>query len=329
MRKRVFNCLMSIVFLSLMKTAHAVETRDPLEVFYGRLTPQGRAKLGVSREKLMAEGHEIARVFLSPLAKKGPLPLAKIQTETTTTERKDRNRFLSERLKKHQLELLGGYTVQELGVQLIGNGEMLLCDPGYYSYSGEGEGGAYSKYFTSTAAHNTALVDGQNQISYAVGTRAEANTQAGDYNWQNAPDGASAQGVYNYGFGAGGKIKVLHRRKVQFLPAQSTFEIVDSFENQNGGREEHDIALMWQLAPGSETKIGVNSVAVERPKARLRMELTGAPNAKIEQFMGQKEPLSGWFSQTYGKLEAAPTLRVSTRAALPLTITTKLIVEKK
>lgn len=87
MRKRVFNCLMSIVFLSLMKTAHAVETRDPLEVFYGRLTPQGRAKLGVSREKLMAEGH--------------------------------------------------------------------------------------------------------------VGTRAEANTQAGDYNWQNTPDGASAQGVYN------------------------------------------------------------------------------------------------------------------------------------
>jgi hypothetical protein len=641
-----------------MNIAHA-DTRDPLEVFYERLTPQGRAKLGVPREKLAPAGHEIARVFLSPLAKNGPLSANKVQTETTTTERKDRNRFLTDRLMKHQVELLGGYEMQELGtpidwfrapqndwqwpthlsrhyylmplgyvyrttgearyadeavawlldwiektplespalqnsrnnwslryaenktpktqegvfkgyvdgpwtslsaharaeywtqllqlihdapalnnrnaaiilnsltgdhrqlmldyprqmnqfqgvasslifiglyypdfvgsreaeqegwkrlqqhaereiypdgamaeaspnygsgmlrrlnelveaghafqraippvlmsrlragkryfaliadplgrspriakggdnvlailrelnrvspdaqvayvvsggkegqmpplnqtfawaghhvfrsawtpdatwmffdagprgtghhdvaqlgVQLISNGEMLLADPGYYSYSSEGEGGAYAKYFHSSAAHNVALVDGQNQISHATGTRPEANTQAGDYAWQNAPDRVVAQGVYSYGFGEGGTTKVLHRRKVQFLPAQSTFEIVDSFEHQNGDTQERDIALMWQLAPGSETKIGADSIAVERPKARMKMEFSGAPNPKIEQFIGRKEPLAGWFSQTYGKLEAAPTLRVSTRARLPLTITTKLIVEKK
>lgn len=220
----------------------------------------------------------------------------------------------------------GHHDLSQLGVQLRSNGEMLLADPGFYSYAGD----IYSAYFKTTAAHNAALVDGQGQISYAVGKGAAANTEPGDYSWQNTPAQASAQGVYSYGFGKGGTIKVSHRRKVQWKPAQNSFEITDSFENQDGGAAEHDIALMWQLAPESQATIGASAVTVERPRARLKMEFAGAPNAKIEQFSGQKEPfVAGWFSEGYGKLEAAPTLRVSTHARLPLTITTRLIVEKK
>ncbi len=220
----------------------------------------------------------------------------------------------------------GHHDVSQLGVQLISNGEMLLTDPGYYSYAGD----IYSAYFKTTAAHNAALVDGQGQISYAVGSRAEANTKPSDYGWKNTPEEAQAQGVYSYGFGEGGKIKVLHRRKVEWLPAQNSFEITDTFENQDGANAEHDIALIWQLAPKTETQIGAATVAVERPKARMKMEFAGAPNLKIEQFIGQDKPfVAGWFSEDYGDLEAAPTLRVSTRAALPLTLITKLLVEKK
>jgi len=220
----------------------------------------------------------------------------------------------------------GHHDLSQLGVQLQSNGEMLLTDPGFYSYAGD----IYSAYFKTTAAHNAALVDGQGQISYEVGKGAQANTEPGNYGWQNTPAQASAQGVYSYGFGKGGTIQVLHRRKVQWTPAQNTFEITDTFENRDGGASEHDIALMWQLAPGSQATIGANSVVAERPRARLKMEFAGAPQPKIEQFIGQKEPfVSGWFSEAYGKLEAAPTLRVSTRAHLPLTITTRLIVEKK
>lgn len=224
----------------------------------------------------------------------------------------------------------GHHDVSQLGVQLRSNGEMLLADPGFYSYAGD----IYSAYFKTTSAHNAALVDGQGQISYAVGKGAAANTEPGDYAWQNTPTQASAQGLYSYGFGKGGTIKVSHRRKVQWTPTRNSFEITDSFENQfenqDGGASEHDIALMWQLAPQSQATIGANGVVVERPKARLKMEFAGAPGAKIEQFSGQKEPfVAGWFSEGYGKLEAAPTLRVSMRARLPLTITTRLLIEKK
>jgi hypothetical protein len=38
---------------------------------------------------------------------------------------------------------------------------------------------------------------------------------------------------------------------------------------------------------------------------------------------GRREPLGGWFSETYGKLEPAPMIVTATEAQLPLVVVTQ------
>lgn len=221
----------------------------------------------------------------------------------------------------------GHHDVAQLGPQLFANGEWLLTDPGFYSYSGEGEEGRMAAYLHSTAAHNAAQVDGQGQISAPPGQTWAANTAPGDYAWSDAKDTVRVAGAYTYGFGDEGRIKVTHRRKVAYDRAADTFTVEDTFE----GTGEHTIDLHWQLDPAAHVTLGAQTATADRERTRLEMAFTGNDGGAfgITQVTGQKEPLRGWFSAGYGKLTPAPLVRVSTKGALPLTVTTRLRIVRK
>ena len=216
----------------------------------------------------------------------------------------------------------GHHDIAQNGIQLFANGEWLLTDPGFYSYSGEGAEGRMSKYLHSTAAHNDALVDGEGQISAPPGAGWAANTAPGDYHWSDAGGITVALGTYIYGFGDEGRIKVTHRRKVTYDHAADTFTIEDTF----GGTGSHTIDLHWQLDPAARVTLGTGSATIGRERTRLEMAFTRGDGGDlgITQVTGQKEPLRGWFSAAYGKLAPAPLVRVSTKGTLPMTITTRL-----
>lgn len=214
----------------------------------------------------------------------------------------------------------GHHDIAQLGVQLFANGEWLLTDTGYYSYSGEGEPGRMAAYLKTTAAHNAALVDGQGQISVAPGASQGPNEKPGDYGWSETEAGARAEGRYTYGFGPGGAIQVAHQRRVTFERAAGTFVIEDTFTG--GGR--HRIDLHWQMDPAARVTPGPNAVTVERERTRLEMTFATERPLRIAPFKGHRDPLRGWFSATYGKLEAAPLAQVTAEGPLPMTITTRL-----
>jgi hypothetical protein len=214
----------------------------------------------------------------------------------------------------------GHSDMAQLSVQLFANGEWLLTDPGYYTYSGEGEPGRMSRYLRSTAAHNTALVDGLEQISHVPGTSRGPNENPGEYHWHETAESVSAEGAYTYGYGEGGKTKVTHHRRVVFHPGENRFDIEDTFM----GKGSHRIDLHWQLDPASRIEVAENRVGVGRERTRLEMRFESDQALAIQQFMGEKSPMLGWFSAAYGKLEPAPLVRVSTAGALPLRVTTQL-----
>lgn len=218
----------------------------------------------------------------------------------------------------------GHHDLAQLGVQLIANGEWLLTDPGYFSYSTEGEDGAMAAYLKTSAAHNVALVDGQGQIAAPPGVVRGPNVAAGEYSWQESADRVSVAGTYAHGFGAKGQIAVRHSRRVTWRPQSNEVEICDRFE----GTGRHKIELRWQASPQAEVVLKNDTVTIMMPQTALRLVFVGATPLATKVLRGARDeqgnPTGGWFSAAYGKLTATSTLCVAAEAELPQEIVTKL-----
>jgi len=217
----------------------------------------------------------------------------------------------------------GHHDNAQLGIQLKSNGQWLLMDPGFYSYSGEGDGGLFSSYLHQTAAHNTMCVDGLNQRDVAF---ADANTEPQDYGWQDDSQTVTVQGTFTHGYGRAGEVQATHQRQITFNQTTGNFTLVDTLT----GEGEHTGDLHWQLPPDAQVTIDGNTLTVDAGETLMVMSFTCDSPLQLTQYIGQREPfIAGWFSQRYGHITPAPMVTVSATAALPLTITTKVEISAK
>ncbi len=217
----------------------------------------------------------------------------------------------------------GHADVATLNLQLQSKGEWLLTDPGYFSYSNAGEDGKMAKYMSSTAAHNLALVDKQNQIYFEWGKGRAYNSKPGTYNWSDNGKIAYAEGSYDFGFGEKGKIKVTHKRQITYNREQDKFTIKDIFE----GTGDHQIDLHWQLPPIVEFKKDNSSFSVTNGRATAQFSIACNKSFSIKSVKGSKSPLLGWFSLYYGELEPSTTVKVLAEGKLPITFTTEIDID--
>ncbi len=201
----------------------------------------------------------------------------------------------------------GHHDRAQLGIQLMAGGSAILVDPGYYTYSTSGEEGLMYKYLSSTFGHNTAVVDGAGQNSTAVGQKQLPNTNAGDYKWTATDDAAAAEGAYTFGYGEGGKIGVTHKRRVSFARQAREFTVQDSFT----GAGSHTYDILWQAPPNAKIEINANRVTIQTESAAATLDFESTAPLKITSVSGSRDPLAGWYSETYGKLEPSTTIRVS------------------
>ncbi len=231
----------------------------------------------------------------------------------------------------------GHYDWACLNLQLQANGEWLLTDPGYYSYSNVGEDGAMSSYLRTTAAHNLALVDGHCQLASAPGSpRSVPNTAPGIYEWVETAQSVSVSGAYTWGFssavnptygvwdGQGERIAVIHRREIIFNRKGDLIEIIDTF----AGAGQHRIDLHWQCAAQARVSTETGKATVAMPHTRLHMSFKAPAEPDITVHRGERHPYRGWFSETYGELTTAPLVQVALTGELPLRIVTRLRIER-
>lgn len=210
-----------------------------------------------------------------------------------------------------------------LNLQLMTGGQEFLSDPGYYSYSGAKGVVEYVQYLQSTAAHNIALVDGAMQIGYPPGTNPAANISSGNYSWVNTDKMASATGSYTYGYGPEGSIKVIQTRKVTYLKKKDAFQIEDAFI----GKGQHAVELRWQIHPGIEVQIRNNGVDLVGNKRKVSIDFVSDRPLTIKTVKGQKDPICGWYSPSYGNIQESPVVTVSTeKGVLPLKIDTTITI---
>jgi hypothetical protein len=206
-----------------------------------------------------------------------------------------------------------------LNIQLQSKGKHILADPGFYSYSNNGEEGKMAAYLGSSAAHNTATVDNQSQPH----SKFAYNTEPGDYRWYDNGTLAGAEGVYSRGYGEKGEIKVVHKRKITYYRNEDKFVVEDRFE----GEGSHEISLHWQLPVEAEWVEGKKSFTILNAPASAQMNVKANKKYTITALKGSKDPYSGWFSWKYGDLHPTTTVHVKANGKLPVVIETTINIQ--
>lgn len=181
-----------------------------------------------------------------------------------------------------------------LSFTLTVNGRPIFVDSGTYDYFRSPED---RRYFRSTRAHNTVVVDGLDQ-----------SVQAGPFLWSQQAksrleswDGTTAIASHD-GYA---RIGVLHRRRLTLRG--NVLEITDTLE----GTGEHEAKVLFHLAPEC-----VFDGAVRCGTIRVAGKWPATPTV-----------IPGWYSPRFGVKKRTSAIELRWKGKLPVTFTTVLEVQ--
>jgi len=166
-----------------------------------------------------------------------------------------------------------------------------FIDPGTYTYVA---GDSYRDYFRSTRAHNTIVVDGQNQSEIAGpflwGQKANSFAEQ----WNNNENHDEVTGWHN------GYHRlpdpVTHRRTIKLDREQDVITIDDHLEMK--GR--HKIEQYFHLHPECRIeKVTDNILQIENEGKRIELAIDSKFNCDV--YAGNERPICGWFSSGYDR----------------------------
>jgi len=198
-----------------------------------------------------------------------------------------------------------------LAVDLSLDGRPVLVDPGTYLYHG---GGAWRDYFRSTAAHNTARVDGRDQavMGGPFLWLKKGRTDLDSFETSSASDRVRAS---HTGLPRG----VVHQRTVELDKEGLDLTLTDVFT----GRGRHRVELFFHFPPGLELAAeGSHGFNVQGLPSRVKVDLD--PQVEAGVVIGREAPPLGWFSEGFGRKTKATTLVASVKFVDKVSLTTTI-----
>jgi len=204
----------------------------------------------------------------------------------------------------------------KLGLELAAYGRTVLVDPGRYLLD---VGQPLAQYLTTTQAHNTLTVDGSGQR--------RAQFAASWVPSGNSPNTWISRGGFDYF--AGSYVEgyentpdAKHLRRVFFVKGKQRPYWVIS--DRVVGTGAHQLTSRWQFAPGELERAGQSGLTFATKSAGGNLaicppaELARSWVAKVP--TGSRDPMGGWVSLTYGKVEPAPQLCYDVQTSLPASL---------
>jgi hypothetical protein len=192
-------------------------------------------------------------------------------------------------------------------------GQPVLIDPGTYLYH---SGGAWRDYFRSTAAHNTVVIDGQDQSRpggpFMWLTKAQVEVESFERSEDRVYLAARHTGYERRGIG------VVHRREVILDRKAPLLTITDTLT----GPGDHRLEIMFHFPPGLTPVLQGRQYLIDGLEATVLMELDPQTTGRV--VTGQNDPPRGWFSDRFGQKTAAVTLIGEAAFQDRLTITTTI-----
>jgi hypothetical protein len=197
-----------------------------------------------------------------------------------------------------------------LSFEMYAFGKTMLIDPGVYSTH---LGQDWRNYFRSTHAHNTVVVDDQNQSELIGDNRVYRPAKASLINWFS-----NESFDYVDGFHDGYKRlsdPVIHRRQIFFVKPEYWI-IIDVLN----GQKKHTYDQYFHFLPGTKVHLQQNSKILRTINdfgPGLTIIPLGPETLKSDVFEGQIAPIQGWVSCFSGEKSPAPVMRYRKNAAGP------------
>jgi len=205
-----------------------------------------------------------------------------------------------------------------LSFDLYAYGHSLITDCGVYSYH---MGQDWRDYFRGTRAHNTIVVDGEDQSILLKSGRVYRMAQARLYEW-------AANAHYDFVDGAHDgysrlKEPVTHRRKILFIKPEYWI-VVDLLIGRGA---QHRLVQYFHLMPWAMPALDQETKAVCVTYDKVPV-ITVAPlrssSLQAQVITGATDPIQGWTSFFSGERIAAPVLRYWKDVQVPTSFTTVL-----
>lgn len=200
---------------------------------------------------------------------------------------------------------IGGHAHADgLAVLLSCDGEELLVDPGTYCYNAAPE---FRRFFRGTSAHNTLMVDGQDQAAYGASflwlneyrttlVREEFIEERQIHAWH---DGYRTLAD-----------PVRHHRRVRVRAGEVVVE--DWLEC----RGAHEVQLFWHVGTNTCVEQADHNLrwSIRGQREAVRLEIDG-PAVSAAVVQGSRSPVQGWVSSRFYHLAEAPVIAARARLA--------------
>ncbi len=196
----------------------------------------------------------------------------------------------------------GHWHYDQLGFELFA-GEPVLVDPGWHRYEADPE---MFRYFKSTAAHNTVVIDSRDQVARDLFAYPAPSRPAPRLvEWRAGAEECLFVGEHAlYGDLAD---PVTHRREIRFHPEEKTLRVRDTLR----GSGSHRLEWNFHFALGIRVSLEGGEFRFSGSKTRGVLDTRGMGD-------GAGSLVQGWVGPGYGVREQAPVARWSATARLPL-----------
>ena len=186
-----------------------------------------------------------------------------------------------------------------LAFTLSVGGKPMLVDPGTFSYSTQ----PWRRYFRSTAAHNTVVVDDQDQSGYGGSFLWLEHANAVVETFRASGDEQTLT-AHHDGYRRLSD-PVRHRRTWRYTAGIANLAVTDELACSGA----HSIAIYWHFAPECAVVVDADTVVASREDVRVTIGCRDGSQGtlKPEIVRAREEPPLGWFSKGFDVKEPAPT----------------------
>lgn len=213
-----------------------------------------------------------------------------------------------------------------LTFELMAFGQPLVGTMGRYTYARVPE----RHYLTGSRGHNVVLIDGHGQDMRSIDPEKRNNetwiaTKKTRDPWIHTPKRDMAWGRFD-GPWAGNLKEISWERRLVFSKPDTrqkrpAFWII---HDQIAGKGEHALEFLLHFYPGEvslNSDIGEIITDYGPGRGNVVIRVSNPEGIDIESARGQKDPVRGWFSEEYGKIDPAWTAAICRQAHLPFTQT--------
>jgi hypothetical protein len=177
-----------------------------------------------------------------------------------------------------------------LSVEVRFDGVEVLADPGTYAYHSAPD---WRRYFRTTAAHNTLVIDGVDQSEpggpFMWTTHAEAWFTVPPAPWSDVVSVTGSHGGY-------GRLAspATHHRSVLLDRDRLLVRIVDEIESEGA----HEVGLYFHLGPAVDVRLQGARARLDWGSGTADLDLPESLTWDLHR--GEEDPPLGWFSPSFG-----------------------------